>query len=43
MSEQELWLLREREMAIQQYLEVYDRRRLNHWGRFLMWLLRKTT
>jgi hypothetical protein len=28
---------------IRQIVEDYDRRRETRWGRFLLWLLRKTT
>lgn len=33
----------EREAILKAALEDYDRRREHWWGRFLLWLLRKTT
>ena len=33
----------EREEILRQIVEDYDRRRAHWWGRFLLWLLRKTT
>jgi len=32
-----------REQILRQVVEDYDRRRERWWGRFLLWLLRKTT
>jgi len=31
------------DLLLQLALHDYDRRRSTHWGRFLLWLLRKTT
>lgn len=33
----------QREEFLRQALADYDRRRKHWWGRFLLWLLRKTT
>jgi len=33
----------EREQLLREVLADYDRRRSGWWGRFLLWLLRKTT
>jgi len=33
----------EQELVLAQIVADYDRRRSKWWGRFLLWLLRKTT
>jgi hypothetical protein len=32
-----------KDAVLQQIVDDYDRRRSTRWGRFLLWLLRKTT
>ena len=33
----------ERQQILEDALDDYERRRSSRWGRFLLWLLRKTT